>query len=157
MAAGPLLPDRSLPRGAFVWCRFPQREAHRDPGPPDHLHLVYVHDTASNKAVCVYTTSVMWPSDKPLPFGVIAVPWNKAAGMRQKTFVLDARRIGIFPLTTTWFPDLDKPDRGILHVAPEAFRRTVGEAAREVARRKELIQWFGPGAPENTESSKPKI
>jgi hypothetical protein len=145
-----------LPPGAFVWCRFPLREAHREPGPPDHLHVVYVHDTADGKAVCVYTTSVTWPGNKPLPFGVIAVPWASAADMGQKAFVLDARRIGIFPQTTDWFPDLDEPGNGILHVAPKPFQRKIQQAALEVAKRKELIEWFGPGAPDDPKPPRPR-
>ncbi|MBI5164367.1 MAG: hypothetical protein HY985_10750 [Magnetospirillum sp.] len=136
-----------LPVGAFVWCRFPLREAHREPGPKDHLHLVYVQDTADTRAVSIYTTSVTWPSDKPLPFGVIAVPTKQAAELGQKSFVLDARRIGVLPMTPTWFPDINKLDHGILKVAPASFQREVARIAHEVARRKELIEWYGPGAP----------
>ncbi len=141
MAASPVLPP-----GAFVWCSFPLWESHREPGPKTHLHLVYVHDVAGTKAVAIYTTSVMWPSDKPLPFGVIPVPTKQAADHEQKPVVLDARRIGVFPMTSTWFTDINKPGLGILKVAPEAFQRRVGKVAMEVAKRRELIEWYGPGA-----------
>lgn len=144
-----------LPTGAFVWCRFPLHEANRKPGPPDKLHLVYVVDTANKNAVCVYTTSVTWPADTPIPSGVIDVSSNDAAAMGQKRFVLDTRRIGVFPLTTTWFPDLDKPDHGILRIAPESFQRRVAKAAQAIVKRKELIEFYGPGAPVITNPRKP--
>jgi len=98
--------------------------------------------------VSVYTTSAAWPDDVPLPFGVILVPYKQASGLEQKPFVLDARRVGVFPMTSTWFPDIDKPGQGILKVAPTSFHRKVEQVALDVAKRKDLIEWYGPGAPD---------
>ena len=106
-----------LPVGAFIWCRFPQHEANRVPGPSDHLHLCYIADTVGKDALTLYTTSVIWDTGTPEPAGVIVVSADQAAQMKQKPFVLDARRIGIFPITTEWFPDLEGKDHGIVHIA----------------------------------------
>jgi hypothetical protein len=138
-----------LPVGAFVWCRFPLRERHRDPGPNDHLHLVYVVDTSDVNAVTIYTTTTTWDPNIPVPLGVIVIPKQQAAALGQKAFVLDARRIGILPITLEWFPNLNSDGHGVVKIASKPFQDNVARIAREVAsRHRENIELYGPGAPE---------
>ena len=137
-----------LPVGAFIWCRFPLHEAHRAPGPIDHLHLCYIADTVGKDALTLYTTSVLWDPSIPEPEGIIVVSVEQAAQMKQKPFVLDARRIGIFPITTEWFPDLEDKDHGIVYIANDAFQKKVARVAKDVAvKHRQNIEFYGPTAP----------
>lgn len=147
---GPLLPV-----GAFVWCRFPLSENPRNPGPDDHLHLVYIADAAKNNVLTIYTTSVSWDPKVPTPIGVMIVKEEQARALGQKPFVLDARRIALLPLTTDWFPGLLKPDRGILKIADKTFQKEVAIIARAAAARVNNIEFLGPQAPVTRSEWKP--
>lgn len=144
-----------LPIGSFVWCRFPFRESPRDPGPTDHLHLVYVEDATEDNVLTIYTTSVTWDPKVPTPIGVMIVKSEMASALGQKSFVLDARRIALLPLTTDWFPGLSKPDHGILMIADKAFQKEVTRIAHAAASRASNIELLGPKAPANQHGWKP--
>lgn len=145
-----------LPIGAFIWCRFPISEDPRNPGPKDHLHLVYVEDsTDDNSVLTIYTTSVIWDSKVPTPIGVMVVNSEMASKMGQKPFVLDARRIALLPVTTDWFPGLAEPDRGILLIAETSFQKKVTSTARAALSRASNVELLGPKAPSNQHGWKP--
>lgn len=145
-----------LPIGAFVWCRFPLQEAPREPGPEDHLHLVYVADVTTSKVLTIYTTSVLWDPAVPTPIGVIIVKAQQAAALGQKPFVLDARRIALLPVTTEWFPDLESKNHGVLMVADKVFQKEVTRVAHELAKRSSNMQFYGPDAKSDIDSWKPE-
>jgi hypothetical protein len=144
-----------IPIGAFIWCRFPLRERPNEPGPADHLHLVYVEDLTEDNVLTIYTTSVTWDPKTPTPIGVVIVNAEKSRAMGQKPFVLDARRLALLPLTDLWFPELSKPDRGIVAIAPAAFRKEVTQAAYAAASRASHIELLGPKAPNTNRERKP--
>jgi hypothetical protein len=84
-----------------------------------------------------------------VPLGVIVIPKQQAAALGQKAFVLDARRIGILPITLEWFPNLNSDGHGVVKIASKPFQDNVARIAREVAsRHRENIELYGPGAPE---------
>ncbi|MET3105898.1 hypothetical protein AAKU67_004444 [Oxalobacteraceae bacterium GrIS 2.11] len=144
-----------LPVGSFVWCRFPLREAHRIPGPMDHLHLAYVAASGQNNQVLtVYTTSVTWKPSTPVAFGVIVVPSDVASAMGQQPFYLDARRVAILPVTDEWFPSLATESHGIISRANKSFRAEVDRVLTEVLdRHREIVERYGPEAPDLPEKS----
>lgn len=138
-----------LPTGSFVWCRFPLRESNRKPGPADHLHLVYVADCSINEAVTIYTTSVIWDKNVPPALGIIIVEKQQAEEMRQKSFVLDTRRIGVLPLTEEWFPNINSENNGVLQIASKDFQKKVAQVSLDIAKRhKDIMEWYGPRSPE---------
>jgi len=134
-----------LRQGDFAWCAFPEREAPLRPGP---LHVVYVLAVATVSgryaAMVAYTTSQ--PSSDPLPPGVLAFTAAEAALLGQtRPFVMDLRRLAYLPLTTLWFPGLDRTDGGILARAPKALRNQINATATELARRRpEVLSRAGP-------------
>jgi hypothetical protein len=87
--------------------------------------------------------------------GVVIVNAEKSRAMGQKPFVLDARRLALLPLTDLWFPELSKPDRGIVAIAPAAFRKEVTQAAYAAASRASHIELLGPKAPNTHRERKP--
>ena len=133
-----------IPVGAFIWCRFPLRERPSEPGPEDHLHLVYVQDQTQDLVLTIYTTSVLGDLQSPTPIGVIRVLADEAKALGQKPFVLDARRIALLPLTVDWFPALSNPQRGIVTIAPASFQKQVTQAAYAAASRAVHIELLGP-------------
>jgi len=103
--------------GDFINCLFPFGERPDRPGPA--LHVVYCErlfiGTRGRPSVAAfYTTTVLRPRDEPKRPWIIEVSEDNARKMgMQKAFAIDTRRIGFMPIARDFFPDLDRPDRGI--------------------------------------------
>lgn len=93
-----------------------------------------------------YTTSRSWPSDEPLPLGVLA--FNRAVATRygqSRAFVMDLRRIAFVPITPAWFPRIEQVGCGIQGHVPKAEQRGFRQLANELAaRHAELVERLGP-------------
>jgi len=62
-----------------------------------------------------------------------------------RAFTLDLRRLAAVPVTEVWFPDLGRPDRGIVGRTPERFRLAYEAEMLELARRfPRNIEHLGP-------------
>lgn len=137
--------------GQFVWCRFPYFEAPLAPG--DKERIVYVVDVRQLAGrnlltvVSLYTTTRAWDPDLPLPPGVIPVSAATAVRMKQKPFVIDARRIAFLPVNEAFFPRLGAPAGAVLFEAEGSFRRKVENVLAKLVNRPDLIQILGPDAP----------
>ncbi len=142
---GPEIPVRTLHRGDFVWCAFPEREAPLRPGSPHVAYTIAIGIIAGrNMAVVAYTTSRAWTGPKPP--GVVVFGPEEAAQLGQaRGFVLDLRRMAYLPITTTWFPRLDEPKGGVLGSASKGLRGRLDRIAFELAtRRPEWLSRLGP-------------
>ena len=135
--------------GDFVWCAFPEHENPARPGP---LHIVYIL-TASDPGVgsegrvlAAYTTTRPWSGGAAQPLGVFRFDRQQAAALGQRrAFVLDARRLAYVDMARSWFPHLDRPDRGILGHAPRVTRQSIGQVAEDLlTRHAELVEKRGP-------------
>jgi len=137
--------------GQFVWCRFPYFEAPLSPGEKERI--VYVADLRQHAGrriftvMSLYTTTAEWEPNVPLPLGVIPITGVAAAKMKQKPFVIDARRIAFIPSTDEFFPRLQTPEGAVVYQATTAFRRHVESILAQLARRPDLLQLLGPHAP----------
>jgi hypothetical protein len=137
--------------GQFVWCRFPYSEAPLPPG--DKERVVYVADVRQHAGRQMFTvmplcrTTVQWERGTPLPLGVIPVAIGAAAKMKQKPFVIDARRIAFVPANESYFPRLRAPDGAVIHEATKAFRAHIENVLARLANRPDLVQLLGPDIP----------
>ena len=126
-------------------------EAPLRPGPKEHIgYIADIRRLGGNAHLTVmslYTTTRRWEPGIPLPIGIIPVETELARRMRQKGFVLDARRVAFLPLDTTFFPRLGQPDKGIVFTASLRFHRLVEETLMQVARRQEIVVKLGPDTP----------
>lgn len=136
--------------GQFVWCRFPYFEAPLAPGAKERI--VYVADIRHHAGrrvftvMSLYTTTARWEPGKRLPLGVIPVAGPAAARMKQRPFVIDARRIAFLPATTDFFPRLQAPETAVVYQATAGFRRRIENVLAELVGRPDLIQRLGPHA-----------
>lgn len=143
--------DPLLLPGQFAWCRFPYFEAPLTPG--DKERVVYIADIrqlAGRKLLTVmslYTTTRAWETGVPPPLGIIPVAADMAARMKQKPFVIDARRIAFVPVTEDFFPRLRSPAGAAVFAAEKPFRRQVENVLAKLAQRPDLVQLLGPDAP----------
>ncbi len=86
------------------------------------------------KVFLCYTTSQPWVG--PLPLGVFRVDREAALGMGQsRPFTIDLRRMATVPVTEAWFPDLGRPDHGIVGRASERIRLLYEAEMLELAHR----------------------
>jgi hypothetical protein len=135
----------------FVWCQFPYMEAPLRPGPKEHIgYIADVRRLGANAHLTVmslYTTTRPWQPGIPLPAGIIPVETEMARRMRQKGFVLDARRVAFLPIDLSFFPRLAQPDKGVVFTASLRFHRLVEDTLKQVARRPEIIVKLGPDTP----------
>jgi hypothetical protein len=121
--------------------------------PGDKERIVYIADIrqlAGRRIFTVmslYTTTVQWEADSPLPLGVIPVTGAAAAKMNQKSFVIDARRIAFVPATEDFFPRLGSPEKGVVYEATKGFRAHIENILAQLAGRPDLIQLLGPEKP----------
>ena len=131
-----------IAEGAFVKTLFPTSEQPRRPG---LLHICYCLAVTRPVVLMAYSSSKSWPSAAPLPPGVRIFEAAEAARLNQRPFVLYLNRLARLPLTSDWFPDLDKPSQGVVAVAPAALQDQLLKTMAELAqRRRELIQKLGP-------------
>jgi hypothetical protein len=129
------------------------------PGPKEHVGYVadirQIDGNAHLTVMSLYTTTVPWEPGIRLPPGVIPVEPVVAAKMKQKGFVMDARKIAFIPLTPAFFPRLAEPGKGIVHMASERFHQLVQNTLVLLAKRPELVVGLGPDFP-GTSRRKPK-
>ena len=130
-----------LVEGAFVKTLFPTRENPKHAGP---LHIGYCLAVAPPQALIAYTSSQRWPSATPTPFGVRVFNAQEALALSQRPFVLHLNRLARLPLTKDWFPELQRPSRGIIAIAPARLRDELLDIVEELLRRREhLVQKLG--------------
>jgi hypothetical protein len=143
----------------FVWCRFPFFEDPLRPGPQEHIAYIVdlreIREHAHLTVMSLYTTTRPWQPGVKLPLGVLPVEPALARTMKQKAFVIDARKIAFLPLTPDFFPRLDRPDKGIVHTASERFHTLVRNILMELAKRPDLVVPLGPDAPHRRRVRKP--
>jgi hypothetical protein len=129
--------------GAFARVLFPTRQKPRRPG---LLHVGYVMGIAAGHVVVAYTTSQPWPADMPLPAGARLFDVQEAARLNQsRAFVQRVDVLAKLPLTRDWFPDIERPNRGVIAIAPPALQAEIVQLAANLARRRlELVEMRGP-------------
>lgn len=144
----PPLPVPPIAEGDFVWVLFPTDQHPRQPG---LRHICYVYGinpattTAPATAMVAYSTSQPLPPNTPVPQGVRVFKTDEAAALNQRPFRLHIGRLATLPLTSTWFPDLEEPNQGIVARAPKAFRDELYQLLLELnTRRKNLVTMAGP-------------
>lgn len=65
--------------------------------------------------VCVYTSSQVQKFGDVLPVGVIQISQGLATRSgNQKSFFVDVRRRAFLPFSKAYFPDIDRPDHGLV-------------------------------------------
>jgi hypothetical protein len=129
--------------GAFVRVLFPTRE---NPGEPGLLHIGYVLIVTATEVVLAYTTSQPWPSPVPLPAGARVFSVAEAVRLNQtRAFLMRLDVLARLPLTSAWFPDLDRGANAMIAVAPAPLQEELTKFAMNLARRRrDLIQIRGP-------------
>ncbi len=95
-----------------------------------------------------YTSSGAWRGAAPtLPIGVIEFPEAEAVRLNQRPFHIDLRCLARIPPGPAWLPDWDKPDRGVVAVAPASLRNRILREAQRLARSSpEIIEVRGIGS-----------
>jgi hypothetical protein len=129
--------------GAFVHVLFPTREA---PAQPGLLHIGYVLGIAAAHAMIAYTTSQPWPPKVPLPAGARLFDAEAAARLNQsRAFMIRFDVLARLPLAIAWFPNIDRPNRGVTAVAPTSLQEELTHFATNlVRRRRDLLDMRGP-------------
>ncbi len=124
-----------IPEGAFVEILFPTTEEPRQPG---LSHVCCCLAVRSPLALVAYTTSIPWPPNAPLPFGVRLFTQEEAAALnQQRAFRLHLNRQARIPLDTRWIPNLDAPNGGVIAMAPARLRQELYESTLELVKRYE--------------------
>jgi hypothetical protein len=109
--------------GDFVWTNFPFEADPNHPGPGRHAVLIMAtfgtREAAQISAkpapkrgiaVAVYTSSQVGKFGTNPPIGVIPVPVDRALKSGNRTaFFIDVRKRAFMPLSTEYFPELDRP------------------------------------------------
>jgi hypothetical protein len=67
--------------------------------------------------------------------------------MKQKSFVMDARKIAFIPVNSAFFPRMATPDKGIIHTASQRFHEHVQNTLMQLAKRPDLVVTLGPDLP----------
>jgi hypothetical protein len=132
-----------IAEGAFVEVLFPTSEHPRQPG---LRHICYCLGVRPPIALVAYTTSVPWPADMPLPFGVRIFSQAEAEALNQRrAFRLHLNRQARIPLTEKWFPGLGAADQSVIAVASSRLRQELLALAIELERRhRQTVEQFGP-------------
>jgi hypothetical protein len=128
--------------GAFVRVLFP---THEKPSQPGLLRIGYVLVGNAAEVMVAYTTSQPWPTSMPFPAGARLFDTEEAAALNQaRAFMLRLDVLAKMPRTKAWFPDIDRPDKGVIAVASPQLRDELTELATQLARRRRaLIQMRG--------------
>jgi len=102
--------------------------------------------TGAASALIGYTSSRPWPFEVAPPVGIFSFDREAASTFGQaRAFVMDLRRLALVPVTTAWFPRLDRPDHGVQGHVPKAQQRRFRETAFDlVTRRGEIVERLGP-------------
>lgn len=139
----------AIPDGSFVWTMFPfgPPDPSDRPGPVRHIAYVLASDLAPEPPTLLlaYTSSGPWRGEAgPLPRGVVEVDEAAATALGQRAFHVDLRCLAQVPQTTAWFPDLERPGRGVVGSAGARLRGRLDALLRElVTRRRGLIEMRG--------------
>lgn len=135
----------------FVWCQFPYLEEPLRPGPKEHVaYIADIRQIAGNAHVTVmsiYTTTRPWEPGVQLPLGILPLEPAMAERMKQKSFVMDARKIAFIPADRVFFPRQAEPEHGIVHMASMRFHQLVQNTLLKLAGRPELVVKLGPDVP----------
>jgi hypothetical protein len=135
----------------FVWCQFPYLEEPLRPGPKEHVAYVadvrQIRGRAHLTVMAIYTTTTPWKTGAKLPLGVIPIASEIAQQMKQKSFVMDARKIAFIPVDPAFFPRMATPDKGIIHTASKRFHEHVQNTLLQLAKRPDLVVTLGPDLP----------
>lgn len=129
--------------GTFVRVLFATRE---QPNVAGLLHIGYVLIVANRGAIVAYTTSQPWPAGTPLPADARLFDVQEAARINQsRSFLLRLDVLARLPLMKAWFPDIDRPNAGIIAVAPASLRAELTRMAINLARRRrDVLDMRGP-------------
>lgn len=142
--------DCPIPSGCFVWMMFPfgPPDAPDRPGPVRHIAYVLATDSKPKVPMLLlaYTSSGPWRGAAGrVPLGVIEFDAAAARAVGQRPFHLDLRCLAQVPLTERWFPDLGRPDHGIVGTASARLRERIDALLSElVTRNRDLIEMWGP-------------
>jgi hypothetical protein len=135
----------------FVWCQFPYLEEPLRPGPREHVAYIadvrQIRGKAHLTVMAIYTTTTPWQEGVKLPLGVIPIASEIAQQMKQKSFVMDARKIAFIPVNSAFFPRMATPDKGIIHTASQRFHEHVQNTLMQLAKRPDLVVTLGPDLP----------
>jgi hypothetical protein len=124
-----------ISEGAFVKILFPTAEKPRQPGLSHVCHCLVVRPPV---VLVAYTTSVPWPPNAPLPFGVRLVRQEEAAALNQRrAFRLHLNRQARTPLDIRWILNLNAFNKGMIAMAPARLRQELYEMTRELVKRYE--------------------
>jgi len=135
----------------FVWCQFPYLEEPLRPGPKEHVAYVadvrQIRGKAHLTVMAIYTTTSPWQEGVKLPLGIIPIESEIARRMKQKSFVMDARKIAFIPVNSAFFPRMATPDKGVIHTASRRFHEHVQNTLMQLAKRPDLVVTVGPDLP----------
>lgn len=93
-----------------------------------------------------YTTSQPWPHGTPLPAGARLFDVDESARLNQShAFMMRLDLLARLPLTRDWFPDIIRPNQGVIALAPMALQEELTHIATNlIRRRRELLDLRGP-------------
>jgi hypothetical protein len=148
--------------GDIVWTSFPFEDQPDRPGPVRHAacviavftrHEAKIATSASvgdqGLVVGVYTSSQVHKFGDVLPIGVIQVKPDRASRLdNQKPFFIDVRKRAFIPFAKPFFPEIDRPDRGLIGPVDKRLRAEILRQYKLVNdRHPELIVNVGPLRP----------
>ena len=148
--------------GDMVWTNFPFESSPDRPGPTRHAAVVIgaFEQRSAPKSIAapiprqgmlvgVYTSSQVRKFGDALPVGVIQVSPDRAASSgNAKPFFIDARIRAFIPFTGAYFPDIDKPEHGLIGSLDKGLWKKVIEEFQKVnERHREQIVSVGPLRP----------
>lgn len=95
--------------------------------------------------VAVVFTTTRPRGSRPKARGEIEISAEIAVGLGQSSaFRIDVRRVAAVPLNSDFFPDLDRPDHGILGRSEHLARAAETLLQQIVAETPELVEFLGP-------------
>jgi hypothetical protein len=126
--------------GSFVWTMFPFGPPNLTnvPGPVRHIGYVLARrgDGASAQLLLAYTSSGPWRGATPKPpAGLLEFDEAAARPLNQRPFHIDLRCLARVPPTEARFPDLSRPNNGVVAVAGARVRDRILKAAELLAAR----------------------
>jgi hypothetical protein len=145
------LTDTFISEGAFIRANFPfgqPPEGRSRPGP--FAHIAYCLGSRSDgghvtEIMLAYTSSGPWRGlARRKPLGIIEFSAGEAAKLNQRPFHIDLRCLARVPPSPLWFPDWNRPGRGVVAVAGRAVKeRILREAERLAKSSPEIVEIRG--------------
>ena len=151
-----------LRSGDLVWTLFPYDDEPDEPGAIRHAACVIAAFGQKSSAVAtnasvpprglvvgVYTSSQVGKFGDALPVGVIRVAREQAAQLGgQVPFFIDVRKRAFLPYTRKFFPDIDRPGKGIIAASSKPlFAEVVRQYDLVNKRHQDLVTNVGPLRP----------